>query len=311
MADPKSLKLEFGQPWTELETQLLKQQILEAFPCGLYGRESPLLWERIVLRMAKVRIGPKYYLAGECRRHYFTHIESRIRDLCGSRNVFERPWSERESDTLRKFIHHTLPGGLYKTGLMIWNEIGERMTEVALHLWFPFRMYDGYCLREHYFRHIRPRFVDTSGARISESVLAANTFLDPPWSGVEHDLLRKNIHFTLPGGLLNASIQLWPEISRNMMRDAPQVGVPYRFYTEYNVRAQYFNYIRPRYIPPSGIPSRNFDIKDENTTGTTDTYMKDEDNLGANNKYVKDEDTPGPIDVNMKNEHTPRTKYRY
>jgi len=282
MADSGFLKLEFGQPWTEAETQLLQRQILEAFPCGLYSGETPLLWERIVLRLAKARIGPKYYLADECRRHYFANTAPKIQGLYRPGEVSERPWSERESDVLRKFIHHTLPGGLYKTGLMIWNEIGEKMTEAALHLWLPFRMYDDDCLRKHYFRHIRPRFVDPSGARIPDDILAANAFLDPPWSGVEHDLLRMNIHFTLPGGLLNASIQLWPEISRNMMRDAPQVGIPYRLYTEDNVRAQYFKYVRPRYVSPSTVPNSN-------------VSMKDEDNLEASDEYVKDDEFPGQL----------------
>lgn len=82
------------------------------------------------------------------------------------------------------------------------------MTQVALDLWLPFRMYDGNCLREHYFRYIRPRFVDASGASIPASVLAAKDFFEPPWSNVEHNLLRMNIHFTLPGGLLIATLIL-------------------------------------------------------------------------------------------------------
>jgi hypothetical protein len=324
MAEEGSFKLEFGQPWTEAETQLLQQQILEAFPCGLYKGEPPMLWERIVQRMAKAQISPKCYLADECRRHYFTNIEPRIRSLYRPWEVFDRPWSERESDTFRTFIHHTLPGGLYKTGLMIWNEIGQRMTQAALDLWLPFRMYEDNCLREHYFRHVRPRFVDAGGARIPVAVLAANSFFDPPWSDVEHDLLRLNTHFTLPGGLLNASIILWPEISRNMMRDAPQVGSPYRLYTEDNVRAQYFKYIRPRYVPPSTVASSKVDMTDENTPRASDTYMKDENTPRASNTYMNDDNTPRdnemymkdespPRDsgMYMKDEETPRVKYRY
>lgn len=259
MAKPRPFRIKLGQPWTDAETQLLREQILEAHPRGLHEEQPAKFWERIVLRLAKLRVGPKYYIADECRRHYFANIEPGIRELDRAGQVSERPWSEQESDILRKFIHHTLPGGLYRTGLMVWNEIGERMTEAALHLWLPFRMYDDNCLREHYFRHIRPRFVDADGARIPEDVLAALDFFDPPWSDVEHHLLRINIHFTLPGGLLNASIQLWPEISRNMMRDAPQVGIPYRLYTEDNVRAQYFNFIRPRYVPQLSTPDKNVD----------------------------------------------------
>jgi hypothetical protein len=194
---------------------------------------------------------------------------------------------------------------------MIWNEIGERMTQAALDSWLPFRMYENNCLREHYFRHIRPRFVDAGGARIVEVVLAANAFFDPPWSDVEHDLLRLNTHFTLPGGLLNASIILWPEISRNMMRDAPQAGIPYRLYTEDNVRAQYLKYIRPRYVPPSGAASSNIDMTDENTPRARDTHMKDEDTPRASDTYMKDEDIPRDSDMYTKDEHTPRAKYRY
>jgi hypothetical protein len=91
MADPGSFKLEFGQLWTEAETQLLQRQIFEAFPYGLYSGETPLLWERIVLRLAKARTGPKYYLADECRRHYFTNIAPRVQHLYRPREVSERP----------------------------------------------------------------------------------------------------------------------------------------------------------------------------------------------------------------------------
>ncbi len=224
--------------------------------------------------------------------------------------MVERPWSERESDTLRSFIHHTLPGVLYKTGLMIWNEIGEKMTEAALHLWLPFRMYTDNCLREHYFRHIRTHFVGTSGARIPGAVLAARTFLDPPWSDVEHDLLRMNIHFTLPGGLLNAPIQLWPEISRKVMTGAHYFGIPYRFYTEDNVRAQYFKYIRPRYVWTSATTKFNVDMKDENPPTAVDAYIKEKVSSKASGSYLRDEDSPRPSDVSMKEEDTPNIKYR-
>jgi hypothetical protein len=298
MTEQGTWKLESRHPWTAAETQLLQQPMLEAFPCGLWRGEPSLLWERIAQRMVKARISPKYYLADECRRHYFSNIEPQIRSLYRSSEISDRPWSERESDTLRTFIHHTLPGGLYKTGLMIWNEIGERMTQAALELWLPFRMYDDNCLREHYFRYIRPRFVDAGEARIPEAVLAANAFFDPPWSDVEHDLLRLNIHFTLPGGLFNTSIILWPELVRNMIRGAPQLGIPYRLYTEDNVRVQYFKYIRPRYVQPPAAAHSEVVMTGQNTPRVS-------------NMYTKDEDAPRDSDMYLKNENTPRAKYRH
>jgi hypothetical protein len=58
------------------------------------------------------------------------------------------------------------------------------------------------------------------------------------------------------------------------------------------VRAQYFKYIRPCYVPPSAVASSKVDMTDENTPRASDTHMKDEYTPRASNTYMNDDNTP-------------------
>jgi hypothetical protein len=151
-----------GSKWIEEEIELLRQQILQAIPNGVYTIAPPLLWTRVAQRIRKrafSRFSQRMYTPQDCRQQYFTHIRPLLLKRAQT-SIGERAWSEDERDTLREYISATLPGGLLGGRMIPWAEVAERMFEDGLVTWSPFRLYDERNVREQYSKHIGPRLAN-------------------------------------------------------------------------------------------------------------------------------------------------------
>lgn len=134
---------DFASGWQEKETHLLQDLFVQAIPHGLYNTEPPpQFWQQLTARMTKRALTARAYTAKDCWRQYLARIQPLFKisprppALC----VY-RPWSSKETELLRTFIHESLPGGLHKGAERGWHEVKELLVEAALEKWLPFRIY--------------------------------------------------------------------------------------------------------------------------------------------------------------------------